>query len=454
MAKKRPTKGKFDSKVAINQMKVDALPYSYYSAASAIIPYGTDNLYPNRITKVVRKSPTAKGCIKRTSEFIFGQGLALGGDMIVNRDGDTLNNVIGQAVKNYSEMNGFALHLNFNVFGQISEMFAVDLKYIRKSKNLKTAQYGLWEKNNRGATYLGSDFVEVDLYGEVDPEKAIEEEGLLNYKGQIYYFSKDFQIYPDSPLDSASISASFEKEVQVYQYATINNGFSGSGVLKVPVRGQGEQTDKNIDAAKDNLASIHGADRAGSFITMPIPVDMDGKFQTTNLFESFTPNNIDTLFVNQNKKAEEDILKTYTMPKILLGVSDSGMFNQASFNDAFNYKNADTEGDRKIIEKEFEKILDDSIFPLETVELVPLEMKGDQSETTATVTVEQEQVNTGNETLRSLTGKQKAQMLREIDKYKNGKINRKQLDVFLRSYGLSQEEIEEMIAEEIDENEL
>ena len=45
-------------------------------------------------------------------------------------------------------------------------------------------------------------------------------------------------------------------------------------------------------------------------------------------------------------------------------------------------------------------------------------------------------------------------MLREIDKYKNGKINRKQLDVLLRSYGLSQEEIEEMIAEEIEENEL
>ena len=142
------------------------------------------------------------------------------------------------------------------------------------------------------------------------------------------------------------------------------------------------------------------------------------------------------------------------MPKVLLGVSDSGMFNQASFNDAFNYKNADTEGDRKIIEEEFEKILECSIFPLEIVEIVPLEMKGDQTEATATVTVEEEQVNTGNETLRSLTGKQKAQMLREIDKYKNGKINRKQLDVLLRSYGLSQEEIEEMIAEEIEENEL
>ena len=268
MAKKKSTRAKFDSKAAINQMKIDALPYSYYSAASAIIPYGDDNLYPNRITKTVRKSPTAKGCIKRTSEFIFGQGLALGGEMVVNRDGDTLNKVIAQAVKNYSEMNGFALHLNFNVFGEISEMFAVDLKYIRKSKNLKTAQYGLWEKNNRGATYLGSDFVEVDLYGEVDPEKAIEENGLLNYKGQIYYFAKDFQIYPDSPLDSASISASFEKEVQVYQYATINNGFSGSGVLKVPVRGQGEQADKNIEAAQSNLESLHGAPRAGSFITM------------------------------------------------------------------------------------------------------------------------------------------------------------------------------------------
>ena len=49
--------------------------------------------------------------------------------------------------------------------------------------------------------------------------------------------------------------------------------------------------------------------------------------------------------------------------------------NQAAFNDAFNYKNADTEGDRKIIEREFNKFLVNSVFPIKNIEITPLEMR-------------------------------------------------------------------------------
>ena len=89
---------------------------------------------------------------------------------------------------------------------------------------------------------------------------------------------------------------------------------------------------------------------------MPTPVDTDGKFQASNLYESFAPHNIDSLFVNQNSKAKENILSVYRMPEILLGTSSQGMFNQASYNDAFDYKNADTERDRKIVERVFQKV--------------------------------------------------------------------------------------------------
>ena len=90
------------------------------------------------------------------------------------------------------------------------------------------------------------------------------------------------------------------------------------------------------------------------------------------------------------------------------------------------------------------------MFPIPQIEIVPLEMKTSQvDEVVETISAEGTPINTGNETLRSLSGKQKAQMLREITKYKNEKISRSQLDVFLRSYGLDDEEIEKMIGDEL-----
>jgi len=120
---------------------------------------------------------------------------------------------------------------------------------------------------------------------------------------------------------------------------------------------------------------MRGAENAGKSLVVTTPLNNQGDAKDFTMVEHLTPTNIDKLFVNQNKKAEQDILKTFTMPKILLGISDEGMFNQASFNDAFNYKNADTEGDRKIIERVFnKKVISNSVYDL-VVEIQPLEMK-------------------------------------------------------------------------------
>jgi hypothetical protein len=366
---------KLDSKAAINRIKIDSLPYSVYSGTQPIIPYGTDNLYPNRIINAIKKSPTASGCADLLAMFVQGEGLSFGGDMVVNRDGETFNDILGQSVSHYSKLNGFCLHFNFNVIGQITEIFCIDPKYVRKNKTLSQAQFGVWDNPSY---YNG--FVTVDLYNPETVKKRIREEGIRKYNGQLLYFASAYDIYPDSPLDSASISASFEKEVQVYQHASINNGFSASGVVKVPTMGQGEKADKNIEVAQENLNSMRGADKAGSFLAIPVPLDTDGKAQTMNLFESFTPQNIDALFVNQNTKAKENILTVYRMPEILLGLSSQGMFNEASYSDAFDYKNADTERNRKMIERVFQKVVDNSIFPVPEVEIVPLEMKKSQHE--------------------------------------------------------------------------
>ena len=373
--------GKLNSRAAINQIKLESLPYFVFSGNADIIPFGTDNLYPFRIIEAIKQSPTALGCVKRQSEFIMGNGLANGhGDIVVNREGETLNDIIQQAIRyGYSQFYGFAIHCNFNSLGQICEMFAVNLEYIRKHRIANKVEYGIWRNDRRGSYFTDFYNITVDLYDRKNVFNQMRAVGTKKYKGQLYYYSHNRDIYPTSPIDSAVISASYEREAQIYPYANIRNGFSGNTIIKLPSLSFGEESKEEVNELEESLTNLHGADRAGSSVVVAVPTTKDGEPKDFKMVEHLSPTNVDTMFVNQNQKAEHDILKVYNMPKILLGVSDSGMFNEASFNDAFNYKNSDTEIDRKEIEREFNKILTNSVWAYDLadgVKLVPLEMKG------------------------------------------------------------------------------
>lgn len=406
MAKKKFRKGQISAKAVVNEIKVNSLPSSVFANTTGgeIVPYGLDNIYPQRIFDAISKSPTAKGCVKRLREFVFGLGTE-GGTEIVNREGETLNDVLSGAIDSYAKYFGFALHFNFNIFGQITEISVVDLRFIRKTADLKTAIIGEWGLNAFSA--FQDIMIEVDLYNpETLEERITLAGGIEKYKGQLLYFSADQQIYPTALIDSASTSANYEFESQIYTFANIKNGFSGNTIIKFPgmelgeesqeergsdidvnridqIRNTDDEDQSGISKLQEELEAMHGSESAGSTLVVQVPVGINGEFKDFKMVENLTPTNVDNMFVNQNEKAENNILKVYTTPMILLGVASDGMFNQESFNDAFNYKNADTEGDRVVIERVFNLFLPQSVFLQKEIDIIPLQMRGE-----AEVTVE------------------------------------------------------------------
>ncbi len=411
MTKKKFRKGQISAKAVVNKIKVNSLPSSVFANTTGgeIVPYGLDNIYPQRIFDAISKSPTAKGCVKRLREFVFGLGTD-GGQEIVNREGETLNDVLSGAIDSYAKYFGFALHFNFNIFGQITEISVVDLRFIRKTADLKTAIIGEWALNTFSS--FQDIMIEVDLYNpETLEERITLAGGIEEYKGQLLYFSADQQIYPTALIDSASTSANYEFESQIYTFANIKNGFSGNTIIKFPGMMLGEESQEEIGSDTDvegidqtrntdnetlspiskfeqEMHAMHGSESSGSTMLVEVPVNALGEFKDFKMIENLTPTNVDTLFVNQNEKAENNILKVYTTPMILLGVASDGMFNQESFNDAFNYKNADTEGDRVVIERVFNLFLPRSVFFQKKIDIIPLQMKGE-----AEVTVEKTEEN-------------------------------------------------------------
>lgn len=368
MAKKNKKNKKFNVSSVISGLKIDS--GRSRTLHSGVVPYGENNTYPNDVFEATRLSPTAKGCVKRLLEYIFGKGIIGGNDVIVNRKGETLNQVFRVATWQYSWLRAYSLHFNFNLFGEITEISNVDIRFIRKTQNLLKARIDIYNKNS--AIFATGEKVEIFLY---DPDNfkyhVKEDEGINNFKGNIYYFTENNNIYSLASGDASLPSAQFESESQVYNIANINNSFNASGLLKIPYKQNNEEYVKEI---KSELAKMKGAGNAGGIIVMEVPPNIDGNTNNISVFEKFEQNNIDKMYVEQNKQAENNILKEYNMPKILLGISDNGMFNQASFQDASDYFNSNTAGGRSVMEASFNKFWSNTIFSneLNNIEIEPL----------------------------------------------------------------------------------
>lgn len=335
-----------------------------------IINYGTDNLYPNKVFDIVQDSPTAGGCVKRKSEFVFGKGVE--SDVIVNRHNKTINDIISVTCQEYSKYNGFALHFNYNLLGQIVEIQNVDIRYVRKLKDMLSVVVGKIRRDSKVINLSSANKVEIPLYQPNGIKKYIKKAGgFKKFNGAIFYFNNNTGIYPVATYDSALTSAQFESEAQIFSYMNVKNGFSSSGILKIPNIPDDTPAKKEME---EKITKVVGSQNAGSMLVVEAPLDLEGGLQTSKMFEPFQTQSIDKVHEVQSSRAKDYLLRAFNMPEILLGVSNQGMFNQESFADAYNYYNFDTERDRIKIERSFNQFWPETTFSslLPEIEIIPL----------------------------------------------------------------------------------
>ena len=326
-----------------------------------IVKFGLDNLYPNRVREIRRGSPTASGCVKRKTEFIVGLGTN-NPERIVNRHGQTLNDVVRIASEDYTEFDGFALHFNVNLVREITEIQNVDLRYLRKTADLKKVRLSKLKTEN----LFDDSAYEIPLWGSGGSPK----------NGYIFYFNRGRGIYPTCPFEASLTSAQFEDSSQVFSYMNAENGFSASGLLKIPNLPESDKKKRKIE---EQVKKVVGSKSAGSVLLVNAPQNIEGEIDGSKMFEPFQLSNVDSLHTKQTERAREYILRDFNMPEILLGVGSNGMFNKESFEDAHNYYNSDTERDRKIIERAFNSFL--PFAGIEDLEIIPLEKLGEETKT-------------------------------------------------------------------------
>lgn len=337
-----------------------------------ITDYGLNNLYPQIMDELYKRSPLTKQAINVLSEFCIGEGWTGNGDKVVNEFGQTFNDMLRLASEDLNIFNGFSLHLNFSATGRITEVNHIPFEYVRlgiKDINGRTDHvkvFNNWEQNaGKFKVYEGVKPVQFQLFN----PKTAARSALTGGNGQVLYWTPQMFSYPLATFDAIKDTTQFDYEAQLFELANIQNGFLGTTVFKYP---GGFDSDEERRRVLDKVKGLTGAHNANDPIVAETPEDFNG-----TLIENVPANNNDTLFDATSTRAQNRILQNFGVPGPLLAVNPQGaVFTQEQIRDSYILMNLRTQNKRKSIERTFEPIGKLFGVRLGEIEEIPWEIPG------------------------------------------------------------------------------
>ena len=112
--------------------------------------FGKNNNYPDYLLSLYSDSPKHGAIIKGKANYIFGKGVK--DAPVANTVGETFNQIIKKAIIDDEIFCGYYLQIVFNLLGKIKDVYHIDFKKVRVSKDgSKFYVKNKWEDNREDA---------------------------------------------------------------------------------------------------------------------------------------------------------------------------------------------------------------------------------------------------------------------------------------------------------------
>lgn len=347
-----------------------------YNSSWKIQSYGDDNLYPQRMLDLVANSPTGSTCCERYRTFIEGNGM-LSDDIayyVCNGRGDSIDDIFRLIAHDVAYYGGFALHVNYNLKGQITEIQHIpfpncrlaeedDLGRVpfikvhpdwegRKTRNGKTVQVSA--KNIR-AFYPFNPIQKVVL------AQMGEDGGIDQYRGQVLWVSLSGRnIYPSPIYDKVVTELSVDEGLSNVKYRNVRNNFLLSGMLvhkkgsTIGYDDEGNEIVKNNDDDDDfeeSLKQFQGDVNACSLMEVTVTQEED-----IPQFKSLEGVNFDKKFQITESSTVERIYSAFGQePWFCIRTGKTG-FSGEILRQAYEYYNSYVDNERRVITRAFQRI--------------------------------------------------------------------------------------------------
>jgi hypothetical protein len=324
--------------------------------------YDADNSYPERVRDIVLASGVARACTEIFARYIFGNGIS---DptlfkMVVDRKGTTLDKLLRKCVADYALWYGYAIHVQYNAFGEKIGYTHLPFEYCRKGikdKEGLIAVYDNWDRRDLNKPFRANDIQYLYPYNpsavisEIEnSEGATIEEKMKNYKGQVLWFSKEGNEYPLAPCDPVLEDVQTTYQIKLFKNKNIRTNFMASHMFVH--KGKFEDETERQDMMK-SLERFQGAEMVGNIMM----IEVDNIEQVPQLLPFQIQNN-DKLWEYTESSTIQNIVQNYFIPPVLAGILQAGKLGTSNeINEAHDFYNAYTAFDRMSISEEFTRLL-------------------------------------------------------------------------------------------------
>jgi hypothetical protein len=326
----------------------------------------TDNLYPNRIERIINNSPTASRCASLFAKFIIGDGLEdPTKNVIVNKKKNyKITDVISLAANDTAYQYGVFFHVGYGADFKINTVDVLNYTKCRISKEDDNGNFGKiyykdFEKqqyflNKEKTTWFypfnqNKDVVLSQMKADSLNAKNIEEL-VKGYRGQVYYLNFTPQyIYALSLIDSVYNDADTEYRLSLYVNKQMRTGFLDQTI--VITQGIDEELDNTINS---QLKQLMGADNTGNLMHLSTPIgseiDLEKSMVVKQIPSSFKPELLEKI----GSRLKTNILGQFNnIPEALVSGGDGALFgtNSETYSKMKDFYSEQTAHERKMIEK-------------------------------------------------------------------------------------------------------
>lgn len=379
----------------INNVKksVERFDVSYCSTLN-IQRYGRDNLYPQRMRNLIQSSHTGGACCERYQTFIEGNGLnnTEFSEYVCNRAGDTVDDIFRLIAHDMAMFHGFALHVNYNVFGEIVEVSHVPFEACRLEEETEDGKvvyinyHPDWTgRKSRKGRYIRVSKENVKKIYTFNPRREvvqaqiIKSGGIESYKGQILWFSMAGKWeYPCPIYDKVVTNLSTDEGLDNVKYRNVRNNFLVAGMIThkkgssigLDENGNPIDTVGNAEAFSDTLNIFQGDENACALMDVTLESDEDKPE-----FTSFEASNFDRKFELTEQSVTKSIYTAFGQEVFYRVAEGSLGFSTDIMTDAFKYYNSYTSSPRRAISRALRRIFSywkEKANPSDDYEIQPL----------------------------------------------------------------------------------
>lgn len=412
------------------------------------VEFGKNNDYPNYLLDLYNESPKHGSIIKSKTGYIYGKGFENNG--ACNSVGESWNEVMKKCIKDDELFRGYYLQIIWNRVKQIQEVYHIEFSKVRCSKDLSH----FYVKND------WSDFRE--------KPRCYEAFNMNNPYGSQIFYKKEYnptsEVYPLPSYFQGLNYIESDIEVSRHLLGMAKQSFVGSTLINLN-NGDPINEEKRGEIERGLLRKFTGD--SGKRVVIMFNKSRDNAAEIVPLGTS-TLTKED--FTNVNNLIQQEIFVSHQIiSPVLHGISTSGSLGQRNeIRDAYEIWNntyvkerqqefefvftkirnlAGQQGEFTIqpvepLRFEFtEQIIAQNLTQNEIRELMgrePLQVgevtsDGKQAVTETTPNTPQQVPMESNDAIRNLTGRQYQNVMRIVRQFGNGKLNKQQATLMLKS---------------------